>query len=259
MSFAWIAVSLSLALAVGMALCFLYGGYIGTNTLRKNPGGLDLGGGAAEAAIFALMGLLIAFTFSGAASRFENRRHLITQESNAIGTAYLRIGLLPEKFQSEIRSLFPRYIDIRAATYHGHEDPNEKNRKIGEATSLQKEIWQKSLIASAMPEGIPHESSIQLFVALNEMIDFVNTREMATRNHPPIVIFLLLATLILLSALMVGYNNAINQKNQYFHIAIFLISMSVASYVILELEFPRLGFVRIDAADQAFQDLKSTL
>jgi hypothetical protein len=51
--------------------------------------------GAVAAAIFGLMGLLIAFTFSGAASRFDERRHLIVQEANAIGTFYLRLDLLP--------------------------------------------------------------------------------------------------------------------------------------------------------------------
>ena len=48
-----------------------------------------------EGVIFGLLSLLIAFTFSGAASRFERRRDLIVQEANAIGTAYLRIDLLP--------------------------------------------------------------------------------------------------------------------------------------------------------------------
>ena len=53
------------------------------------------GRGAIEGATFALLGLLIAFTFSGAASRFDARRELIVQEANDVGTAYLRLDLLP--------------------------------------------------------------------------------------------------------------------------------------------------------------------
>ncbi len=53
--------------------------------------------------MFALLGLLVAFTFSGAASRFEDRRHLISEEANAIGTAYLRLDLLPSDAQPPLR------------------------------------------------------------------------------------------------------------------------------------------------------------
>ena len=53
------------------------------------------GVGVIDGAVFALPGLLLAFTFSGAAARFDTRRHLIVEEANAIGTAYLRLDLLP--------------------------------------------------------------------------------------------------------------------------------------------------------------------
>ena len=58
---------------------------------------------AVEGAVFGVMGLLLAFTFSGAASRFDGRRQLIVQETNAIGTAYLRVDLLAASRQPERR------------------------------------------------------------------------------------------------------------------------------------------------------------
>ena len=72
--------------------------------------------------MFALFGLLVAFTFSGAASRFEDRRHLIAAEANAIGTAYLRLDLLPSDAQPPLRELFLRYLDARFAVYRQIED-----------------------------------------------------------------------------------------------------------------------------------------
>ena len=57
--------------------------------------------------------LLIAFTFSGAASRFDQRRHLIIEEANAIGTTYLRAGYLPDPASSEIRELLREYVPLR--------------------------------------------------------------------------------------------------------------------------------------------------
>jgi hypothetical protein len=57
------------------------------------------------------MGLLVAFTFSGAASRFASRRDLIVKEANNIGTANLRIDLLPFDAQLELRNDFRSYLD----------------------------------------------------------------------------------------------------------------------------------------------------
>src|SRR5689334_19405316 len=104
-------------LFLGILLFAAVGRRIGIARLARDPEGLTKGASAAEAAVFGLLGLLIAFTFSGAASRFEDRRHLITTEANAIGTAYLRIDLLPADAQPEVRALFRRYVDARVTAF----------------------------------------------------------------------------------------------------------------------------------------------
>ena len=71
----------------GILGSLLLGNRVGTIALAKNPEGENKSIGAIEGAVFGLLGLMVAFTFSGAASRFEDRRHLITEEANAIGTA----------------------------------------------------------------------------------------------------------------------------------------------------------------------------
>ena len=82
--------SVALALFAGMVVLLEVGRRTGIRRMRKDPEAAREGFGALEGAIFALLGLLIAFTFSGAAERFDRRRHLIVEETNAIGTAYLR-------------------------------------------------------------------------------------------------------------------------------------------------------------------------
>src|SRR5437867_3724039 len=71
----------------------------GRRLARRRLALLDDGGqagtGVVDGAIFALFGLLVAFTFSGAAQRFDHRRDLIVAEANDIGTAYLRLDLVP--------------------------------------------------------------------------------------------------------------------------------------------------------------------
>ena len=73
------------------------------------------------------LGLLIAFTFSGATSRFEARRHLLTEEANAIGTAYLRLDLLPATAQPELRRMMRAYVDARMAGGDGGDDVRLQN------------------------------------------------------------------------------------------------------------------------------------
>ena len=106
-----------LSLFVGMLVLSEMGRRAGQRRLARDTEGFAKGTGAAEAAVFGLLGLLIAFTFSGAAGRFEDRRHLITDEANAIGTAYLRIDLLPTDAQPAMRALFRRYAEVRATAY----------------------------------------------------------------------------------------------------------------------------------------------
>src|SRR6202046_4460187 len=74
---------------------------------------------AIEGAVFALFGLLLAFTFSGAVARYAAHRELVTDERNAIETAYLRLDLLPTQYQPQLRQLFHEYVDSRLHLYDG--------------------------------------------------------------------------------------------------------------------------------------------
>ena len=71
--------------------------------------------GVIEASIFALLGLLLGFSFAGGTSRLDERRELIVKEANAVSTAYLRLDLLPAAEQPEMRHLFRVYLDTRCA------------------------------------------------------------------------------------------------------------------------------------------------
>ena len=90
----WV-VALSMGLFAAMLACLEIGYRIGRQGAAEHPELAHKGIGAVEAAVFALLGLLLAFSFSGATSRLDARRQLIVQEANAIGTSYLRLDLLP--------------------------------------------------------------------------------------------------------------------------------------------------------------------
>ena len=91
--------------------------------------------GAVEGAVFGLMGLLIAFTFGSAAVRFETRRNLVVEEVNDIGTAYLRLDLLPPAAQPKLRDAFRRYVDSRLAFYRSLPDLDAADANLARMTS----------------------------------------------------------------------------------------------------------------------------
>ena len=231
---------------------------IGVTSLARHAGEEEKGAGAVEGAVFGLLGLLIAFSFSGAAARFEDRRHLIVDEANAIGTAYLRLDLLPSDAQAEFKDSFRRYVDIRLATYRDQETFAASEAKRAEGTALQEEIWAKAVAASRRPEAAP-QAPMLLLPALNDMIDITATRVMATLNHPPPVVFILLAWLSLIGGLLVGYGMAVNKGRSWFHILVFAAILSVTVYVIVDLEFPRMGLIRVDSADQVLIELRQSM
>ena len=108
-------IALSVATFAGLLACLEVGYRHGKRRLRESPESAQEGTGAIEAAVFGLLGLLLALSLSGTTGRLDARRQLIVQEANAIGTAYLRVDLLPESSQPAIRRMFREYVEARLA------------------------------------------------------------------------------------------------------------------------------------------------
>jgi hypothetical protein len=98
-----------------------------------------------------------------------------------------------------------------------------------------------------------------LLPAVNAMIDITTTRTMAVQMHPPIIVFVLLFGSALASALLAGYGMAGAKSRHWVHTVSFAAMTAVAVYVILDLEFPRLGLIRVDAFDQALVELLQSM
>lgn len=253
-----LAALVALGLFFGILVLLEIGRRVGERHIADDPEGARNGIGAVEGAIFGLVGLLIAFTFSGAASRFDERRALVVQETNAIGTAYLRLDLLPEGAQPALRDLFRRYLDARIEAYRRLPDFGAARAKLKESISLQNEIWTRALVAGTS-EGAAPDAVKLLLPALNEMIDITTTRTTAAAMHPPMVIYLMLVVLVLAAALMAGYGMAGAKRRSWTHMLVFALVMSLAVYIIIDLEYPRLGLIRVDAFDRTFADLRADM
>ena len=249
-------------LALGLFLAILaaleLGRRLGLRVRHRSPDGELKGSGAAEGAVFGLLGLLIAFTFSGAADRFEDRRQLITQEANAIGTAWLRVDLLPAPEAAAVRDQMRRYLNARIETFQRLTEPEALAEASERAAQLQQQIW-SAAVAGSRAGGAAPDAAKLLLPALNEMIDITTTRLVATRTHPPVAIYLMLGVLSLMGGLLIGYELAAKPRRDWLQMLIFPLVMSVSLFVILDLEFPRRGLIRVDSADLVLVELRASM
>jgi hypothetical protein len=211
------------------------------------------GSGALTGAIFALLGLLIAFTFNGAFSRLDARRQLIVQEANAIGTAFLRVDLLPPEIQPGIRESFREYLASRVALSQVLTDIPAATREINRANALQDEIWNQAVDGS---RGAEYQAARMLLLpALNAMIDIVTTRSIAIQTHPPVIIWVVLAILALTCAGLAGYSASAVEHPRYIYMIAFAAIIALTIFVILDVEYPSYGFVRLVRENQMLANL----
>lgn len=251
------AVAFTVVLFAGMLACLELGRRIGRRRYELDPKN-EAGLGVVETAVFGLFGLLIAFTFSGAVSRFDARRELIAREANAIGTAYLRLDLLPPDSRQAIRRLFPQYLDARLAMYNDVLDRKAVAAGTARSVALQQEIWAAATAASAGPGARPDAGRL-LLPALNEMIDITTTRWMGIRMHPPVPIYGLLVALALLCSLLAGHSMAANPHRSWLHLLAFAAITVITIGAILDIEYPRIGLIRIQPYDQVLIDLRASM
>lgn len=248
------AVTLSVSVFLGMVACLEVGFRIGRRTSRTSPELAHEGIGVLEAAVFALLGLLLGFSFAGSTSRLDNRRQLIVEEANAIGTAYLRLDLLTANDQPEMRRLFREYLDARL---HMNDVPSEKEREqwMARAEQIQQEIWVRAVNASRADE----KTALLLLPSVNGMIDLTTTRMVAARTHMPMLIFALLTCVALLSGVLAGYAMSKRTKRSWLHVFLYAVVVATTIYTILDLDFPRYGLIRVDAADTALRQLRGSI
>jgi CDP-diglyceride synthetase len=243
------------AVFAGMLAAQEVGLRFGRRRLATEGESARTGLGAIDGAVFGLMGLLVAFAFHGAASRFDARRQLVIQEANDIGTAYLRVDLLPAAAQPKVRDLFRSYVDARLEVYRRLPDAAAAREALARAEGLQREIWSASLEAAREAP----QATMLLLPAINAMIDVTTARTMALQTHPPLIVFAMLGFLALACALLAGYGMAGSRSRSVLHVLGFATILTVTVYVILDYEFPRVGIIRLDSADQLLVDVRSSM
>jgi hypothetical protein len=244
-------------LFIGMVILLELGRRLRRHHRMRHGDSAGEGVGAIEGAVFGLLGLLLAFTFAGAASRFDSRRQLVVEEANAIGSAYLRLDLLPPEPRQALQERFRHYVDARLALYRAIPDSTKVQAAYARGVSLQEEIW--TMAVTAVREAPLPQLAGQLLPTVSDMFDLSTTRLASTRIHPPSVIYGLLGVVSLLCALLAGYGMGASESRSWLHILGLATVLAVTIYVIVDLEYPRLGFFRIADFDQLLVEARASM
>jgi hypothetical protein len=244
-------------LFAGMIGFLSLGHHLGIQQLDRHPELRGEGNTAIEAALFALLGLLVAFTISGGETRLNVRRELIIQEANAIDVAYLRLDLLPEASQAALRSEFRQYVDARITYYRTLLNFSEARAERGRVTNLQERIWKDAVAAANQAPDV--RATLLIVPAINAMVDVTTAREAAMRTHVPFALFALMVLLAFACAFFAGLGMAKGRRPSRIHVLTFAGTLAVTAYVILNLEFPRAGFIGLGAMDALLTQVRARM
>jgi hypothetical protein len=193
-------------------------------------------------ATLGLLAFVLAFTFALAASRFDDRRHALLDEANAIATAYLRAGLVPEPDRSEIRKLLSEYVDVRLSALQRGGNVEETVRRSKE---LHDKLWAQ---AEALAEKIPQSRAAGQFTqSLNDVFDLHAKRVMlATRNHIPGIIWVALYMMAVLAMGQMGYHAALIGSSRSPVKFTMALAFSIVIVLIADLDRPHEGLLMVD-------------
>jgi hypothetical protein len=202
------------------------------------------GAGYLVSSALALLGLLIGFTFSMAVQRFDERRHAVVEEANAISTVYGRAGLFDEPIASELQLAIARYAKDRRDFVAAGEDAAALATVAKDLASTQDAIW--AIMKRALQEDETGMYATATLTSMNEMFDLASTRQALIEAHIPHMVMFVLIGFAAATAYLLGYGAGHGGFGHGAATTIVFALVAIAIALIIDLDRPRLGFVKVD-------------
>lgn len=207
--------------------------------------------GTLMGATLGLLAFFLAFTFSMAASRFEERRLLVLEEANAIRRCYLRAGNLPEANTLAVRHILREYILAQLEGTH----IDKFNQAMKQTNELQNLLWAQAVII-----GKKDNSSVAaLFIeSVNQLIEAHTKRLLITvQTRISRTIWEALYFVTFLTMSLIGYHSGVlAMRNLVANCSLALIFATVI-YLISDLDRPFEGFLNV--TQQPMIDFKNKI
>jgi hypothetical protein len=203
----------------------------------------ESGAGYIVSAALALLGLLIAFTFSMSANRFEARRHLVVEEANAISTVWLRQQLLAEPERSRLAGLMRDYVKERRAFVAAGSDRARLDANWASTGALQQRIWTETGAALRAPTAAPLTTAV--LQATNDMFDLAASQRAALDAHVPPAILQALILYAAASAGVMGYGLSTGARRHLVASTTLFVLVALTIALIIDLDQPHRGGIRV--------------
>lgn len=196
-----------------------------------------------QAAIFGLLGLLLAFSFSLGLARYDARRAEVINEANAIASAQLRSELLTPPAAAAVRTALKRYVDARIDFARQTVDERARAAAAGQSAALQRQIWN---VAKGEFHRDPHSVAVYAFVqALSTMIDESGQEEAILSAHVPDEVIVTLAVVIAFASILLGVGFGRTDRRGVLGIILFAVVIGLVVATIVDLDRPQRGFIRV--------------
>jgi hypothetical protein len=207
--------------------------------------------GTMVGATLGLLAFILAFTFGLAAARFDARRQVLLDEANAIGTTYLRAGMLPDQGE-KIRALLRDYVATRLDAVRS----DNIAEGIQRSENIQQQVWSE---AETLAEKKPNSIVVGIFVqSLNEMIDLHAKRvQVGVRGRIPGAIWIALFAVAALSLTAMGYHAGLAGTGRSLAVVAVAVAFSVVIELIADLDRPQQGVLRV--SQQALLDVQRSM
>ena len=202
--------------------------------------------GAVVGATLGLLAFLLAFTFGMAATRYDTRRSAVLQESNAVGTTYLRADFLPEPPRTEVRNLLREYAALRVQGASTIMSPEGMTK----TAVLHDRLWAAAAIVDRKADPV----LVGLFIqSLNETIDLDAVRVAAYRNKIPDIIWYSLYLITILTMAEIGYQFGLSGARSWTVTILLALVFTAVILLIADLDRPQQGLLQV--SQQALLDL----
>jgi hypothetical protein len=221
--------------------------------LRKSKPDLDASG--ILSSLLGLLALLLAFTFSMAGSRYDQRKANMVQEANDIGTAILRSDVYPDTLATAFKKDFKNYLDARIAYFSSERDKTKialTHKNAAEASGL---LWHR---ATKMAKNKDFFIQSQMMLpALNDMFDSASaTNASFISSVPESIVYLLLIFSIVIS-FYIGYSSGFKKQPEIFFVVGFCMLTCIVIFITLDLDRPRRGTINLINEVALLEGLKS--
>jgi len=243
---------IAFGLFVLVILFYVFGHRVRKREIMKDPA-LSGDLGSISGTFLGLLGLLLAFTFSMANSRYDTRRELVVEEANNIGTAILRTDVYPDSVRLLLRKKFQNYLDARISFFEAGMDADKVVLFYLKADSIGKELWSIATDYAKIDNKTTLAS--QLIPGLNAMIDITTTRRAAGEAVIPDSIMYFLFILCMCSAFLLGYD--VKTKIDWIVVTGYALMLSLTIFNIIDLDRPRSGLIDLDVPNQKIVELRS--